>query len=117
MKKNFGIVLAIALGLSALLLTIGSLAGWVKANPFAQEERTGAPTIVSYQGQIWDGDTPYNGTGYFKFAIIDSFSTQTWSNDGNNPPTTSVPLTVDNGLFSVNLGAAGMAPIAEFCFP
>ena len=104
MKKNFGIILAIALGLSALLLTIAFQAGWVSANPFAQEERAGAPTIVSYQGQIWDGKIPYDGTGYFKFAIYDSSINQTWSNDGNDPPTTAVPLDVVNGLFSVNLG-------------
>jgi len=104
MKKNFGIILAIALGLSALLLTIGTLAGWVQANPFTQEERAGAPTFVSYQGQIWDGKIPYEGTGYFKFAIYDSSIKQTWSNDGNDPPTTAIPLDVVNGLFSVNLG-------------
>jgi hypothetical protein len=82
MKKNFGIILAIALGLSALLLLIAFQAGWVQAMPFKQE-RAGAPTIVSYQGQIWDGDAPYNGTGYFKFAILDATgTTYYWSNDG-----------------------------------
>lgn len=106
MKKNFGIVLAIALGLSALLLTIAFQAGWVQANPFKQETRAGAPAMVSYQGQIWDGDTPYNGTGYFKFAILDFSSTiQYWSNDTlTEPPVAYVTLPVVNGLFSITLG-------------
>jgi hypothetical protein len=107
MKKNFGIVLAVALGLSALLLTIAFQAGWVRANPFNQE-RAGAPTIVSYQGQIWDGDTPYNGTGYFKFAILDATgTTYYWSNDGGElgiPPEEYIALPVENGLFTVYLG-------------
>lgn len=104
MKKNFGIVLAIALGLSALLLTIAFQAGWVKASA-ALQERASAPTIVSYQGQVWDGDTPFNGTGHFKFAIMDaSGTTQYWSNDVMTPPSVFVDLPVQNGLFSVNLG-------------
>ena len=109
MKKNFGTILAIALGLSALLLTIAFQAGWVNARPFAQQERAGAPTIVSYQGQIWDGDEPYGGTGYFKFAIVDADGTTTyWSNDGTSTegtePTASISLEVENGLFSLLLG-------------
>jgi hypothetical protein len=106
MKKNFGIILAIALGLSALLLTIALQAGWVRANPFNQE-RAGAPTIVSYQGQIWDGADPYNGTGYFKFAILDATgTTYYWSNFGELgvPPIEYIALPVVNGLFSVYLG-------------
>ena len=104
MKKNFGIVLAIMLGLSALLLTIAFQAGWVRASASLQE-RAGAPTIVSYQGNIWEGDIPYNGTGYFKFAILDSTGISWyWSNDGNHPPTIYVTLPVVNGLFSINLG-------------
>jgi len=121
MKKNFGVVLAIALGLSALLLTIAFQAGWVKAKPFAQEERSGAPSIVNYQGAIWEGADPYNGIGHFKFSIMDSTGTiQYWSNDGADPPTTSVPLPVSNGLFSVNLGdplLTGMTqPISVMAF-
>jgi len=104
MKKNFGIILAIALGLSALLLTIAFQAGWVKANPFKQEGRAGAPSIVSYQGQIWDGVAPYDGDGYFMFALINEGGDIIWSNDGSRPPETSIPLPVTNGLFSVNLG-------------
>jgi len=104
MKKNFGIILAIAMGLSALLLTIAFQAGWVKANPFKQEERAGTPPIVSYQGQLWDGIAPYDGDGYFMFALIDEEGDIIWSNDGTRPPETSIPLPVTNGLFSINLG-------------
>jgi len=114
MKKNFGIVLAVALGLSALLLTIAFQAGWVKANPFAQEERIGAPTIVSYQGQIWDGETPYNGTGYFKFAIMDVTGTiYHWNSSGIGREIDYITLPVSNGLFSVNLGDTSIEGMNE----
>jgi len=108
MKKNFGIVLAIALGLSALLLTIAFQAGWVQANP-SRQERASVGALISYQGQIFDGTVPYNGTGYFKFVIINSTgSISYWSNNASSTagsePTVSVPLTVSNGLFNVNLG-------------
>lgn len=108
MKKNFGIVLAIALGLSALLLTVAFQAGWVRANP-SRQERASAGALISYQGQIHDTSGPYTGTGYFKFVIInETGSTTYWSNDGTSiagsEPTAAVPLKVTNGLFNVNLG-------------
>jgi len=110
MKKNFWIILAITLGLSSLLLTIAFQAGWVSANPFKQQERAGAPTIVNYQGQIWEGEVPFDGTGYFKFAVVDPIgSIFYWSNDGTTDPEEGGPhefitLPVSNGYFSVNLG-------------
>ena len=30
----------------------------------------GAPSVVSYQGQVTVGGAPFNGTGHFKFAIV-----------------------------------------------
>ncbi len=31
----------------------------------------GSPTVVSYQGQVTLDGSPYDGTGYFKFAVVD----------------------------------------------
>ena len=113
MKKNFGIVLAVAFSLSALLLTVAFQAGWVKANLFNQE-RAGAPTIISYQGQIWDGGTPFDGTGHFKVAILDSTgTTQYWSNDLLAPPSVFFDRPVQNGLFSVNLGDTSIPGMSQ----
>ncbi len=69
----------------------------------------GAPTMVSYQGEVYVSDSPYNGTGYFKFAVVDADGTTTyWSNDGTSTggrePTEAVVLDVSDGLFSVLLG-------------
>jgi hypothetical protein len=104
MKKITGIILSITLVLSVLLLLVALQAGWVQAKLPGQQTRSGAPSMVSYQGQIWDGDTPFEGKGSFMFAIINSANETTWSNDGDPTPTTPVTLPVTNGLFSVNLG-------------
>jgi len=118
MKKYFPTILSIALSLTAILLFIAFQAGWVQANPFVQAERAGAPTIVSYQGAIYDGDIPYNGTGYFKFAIINlAGSTTYWSNDATSAtgsqPANAVSLQVSNGQFNVNLGDTTLPYMSE----
>jgi hypothetical protein len=114
MKKHSGLLIAIALSFCALLLGVASMAVWVKANPYTPEINLSAPTIVSYQGQIWDGDAPYNGIGHFKFAIMTAAGTITlWSNDGSIPPAASVPLPVNNGLFSVNLGDTSLPNMTQ----
>lgn len=87
------------------LLTLAPAAGSAPAAPAG-----GVPTLVSYQGHVLVDGAPYNGNGYFKFAIIDSQNPpQTWwSNDGTSDagsePGNPVELVVTNGLFSVLLG-------------
>lgn len=69
--------------------------------------QNGAPQVVNYQGQVTVTGTAYTGTGYFKFAVINSTGTVTyWSNDGtaSGEPATSVSAPVSNGLFNVLLG-------------
>jgi hypothetical protein len=55
-----------------------------------------------------DGDA-YDGTGYFKFAVVNAAGDTTyWSNDGTSAgggePTNAVQLVVTDGLFNVLLG-------------
>ncbi len=68
------------------------------------------PGIINYQGKVDVGENPFTGTGNFKFALVmpgTYFDIYEWSNDGNYPPTTVIPLTVENGLFQVILGFTG----------
>ena len=82
MKKFHSRKLAIYFGLVLLLLP---LAGLVTATPAPQGDRSGAPGVVSYQGQVKVGGAPFSGTGYFKFAIVDlAGTTSYWSNDGTS---------------------------------
>lgn len=67
------------------------------------------PTVVSYQGRVLAGGLPVNGTGYFKFAVVNGAGDVTyWANDGTSvaggEPAAAVPLLVSNGLFTVLLG-------------
>ncbi len=69
----------------------------------------GAPTLVSYQGVINEGGSPYTGTGYFKFAVVNAAGSITyWSNDGTSSgggePTEGVAISVSQGLFNLLLG-------------
>jgi len=67
------------------------------------------PTTMPYQGYVTVGSIPYDGTGYFKFAIVNAAGNTTyWSNDGTSSggsqPTAAVPSPVSHGYFTVLLG-------------
>ena len=101
-----------------MILLLLPLASLVTATPAPQEVQSGAPTVVSYQGQVQVGGTPFSGTGYFKFAIVDAGGTTSyWSNDdtstGGGEPSGAVPLTVDNGLFNVLLGDTTLTKMTQ----
>jgi len=75
----------------------------------ASTVRAQVPQLINYQGRIVTAGTNFNGTGQFKFALVnDTGLISFWSNDGTSvaggQPTTSVSLTVVNGLYSVLLG-------------
>lgn len=98
------------------LLSVSGLAGvGPLANPSLQ---SGAPTVVSYQGQVTVGGSAYNGTGYFKFAVVNTSGDSTyWSNDGTSTdggePTNGCPLPVSNGFFNVLLGDLSLTNMNE----
>src|SRR3954468_22727895 len=67
------------------------------------------PQIVNYQGRVVVGTTNFNGTGQFKFALVNAAGNVTyWSNNGSSSggsePSAAVSLAVANGLYSVLLG-------------
>ena len=108
---NFALVLFI-------LVTMLGAANQVNANTSIT---AGAPTIVSYQGKILISGHPYSGTGFFKFAVVNKLgNTSYWSNDGTSTygdiPTTSIQLTVTDGLFNVLLGDTGQYPLSASVF-
>jgi len=105
-SKNYIVLFAGAVLLIALLAVINpARAGWL-AQP---QRQSGAPQVVSYQGQVAVDGLAYTGTGHFKFSVVDQAGTTSyWSNDGTAPggsePTTAISLMVTNGLFNVLLG-------------
>ena len=82
------------------------------------------PQIINYQGRVAVGTVNFDGSGSFKFALVNADGTTTyWSNDGTSAagsqPTAAVTLTVTKGLYSVLLGdtaLAGMTAIPNSVF-
>ncbi|MEY2547077.1 MAG: hypothetical protein QOG48_2194 [Verrucomicrobiota bacterium] len=67
------------------------------------------PQLINYQGRVVVGTTNFDGTGQFRFALVNTNgSTTYWSNDGTSiagsEPSNAVSLTVSKGLYSVLLG-------------
>lgn len=82
------------------------------------------PHVVGHQGRVTVLGLPFEGTGRFKFALVDAGGTRTyWSHDGTSvggsAPTSFLTLPVSQGLFSLALGDTaipGMAPLAASDF-
>jgi hypothetical protein len=79
---------------------------------------SGSPSVVSYQGRVTLSGVPYNGTGYFKFALVDAVgSTSFWSNDGTSSgggqPASAVAIPVSNGTFSILLGDTSLTNMSQ----
>ncbi len=88
-------------------LLIGLAAGLLSCSTLLAQ----VPQLINYQGRVAVGGTNFNGTGQFKFALVNSNGVPTfWSNNGTSvngsEPTAAVSLTVVNGLYSVLLGDA-----------
>ena len=69
------------------------------------------PQLINYQGRVAVGTVNFDGSGAFKFALVNGDGTATyWSNDGTSAagsePTAAVALTVIKGIYSVLLGDA-----------
>src|SRR5258705_5115217 len=67
------------------------------------------PQLIHYQGRIAVGGTNFDGSGQFKFALVNGAGAVTfWSNDGTSvaggQPTAQITLTVTRGLYAVLLG-------------
>jgi hypothetical protein len=114
MNRNLVIVCLTAL--VGVVVVLGA-ASVVTASQPERIQGASAPTMVSYQGQVKVGGVPYNGTGYFKFAILNGLGGYEWTNDGSalggGEPTASVSLTVSNGLFNVLLGDTLLTNMTE----
>jgi len=68
------------------------------------------PLMINHQGLVKVDGFPFDGTGYFRFAIVDPDSGyNVWTNDGtkegtDQTPTSAVNLAVVKGSYNVRLG-------------
>src|SRR5687767_8830333 len=75
------------------------------------------PQLVNYQGRVAVNGVNFDGSGQFKFALVDAAGTTSyWSNDGSSTagsePAAVVTLTVREGLYSVLLGDTTLSNMA-----
>ena len=78
------------------------------------ESGAAVPHLLNHQGRIAVAGVNFNGSGQFKFALVDATGLITyWSNDGTSTagaePTSPVTLAVTKGLYSVLLGDTALA--------
>ena len=71
--------------------------------------RAQVPQMINYQGRVVVGTVNFDGSGGFRFALVNgNGSTTYWSNDGTSTagsaPTGAVTLAVSKGLYTVLLG-------------
>jgi hypothetical protein len=75
------------------------------------------PNIITYQGTMFVDNEPFDGTGYFKVAIIDSSGETLWSNDGvsvsGSEPEGEVTVQLNEGLFYILLGDTSIPGMEE----
>jgi hypothetical protein len=79
------------------------------------------PQLINHQGRIAVNGTNFEGTGQFKFALVNSTGATTyWSNNGTSTagsqPTAAVSLPVVKGLYAVLLGDTGMTALPATVF-
>ena len=120
LRRHHALLPLLMMLLPALLLG-GSAGAEPVAHPAGSVE-AGAPTVVSYQGVVTVTGSPYSGTGYFKFAVVDAAGTTSyWSNDGTSSgggqPTASVALVVAGGQFTVLLGDTTLTGMTQALTP
>ena len=65
--------------------------------------------LINHQGRVTAGGVNFEGSGQFKFAIVNADGTTShWSNDGTSTagrePAAALSITVSNGSYSVLLG-------------
>ncbi len=81
---------------------------------FAISSFAAVPSLLNHQGRIAVNNINFEGTGQFKFELVNSDGTTTyWSNDGTSTagsqPAAAVSLTVTKGLYAVLLGDTTLA--------
>lgn len=74
------------------------------------------PLTINHQGIVKVDGLPFTGNGLFKFGFFDGGTNNwLWTNDGTqlgsnvtNKPTSTVSVSVDNGIYNVLLGDSGI---------
>ncbi len=114
------VLVVMAVSMAAVLVLLWTASTMASAPQEVDAPSSGPPpTMVNYQGTLREDGGLYEGTGYFKFAIMDSSTgngtTNYWAHDGTSSgePNTYITLTVTNGLFNVMLGDTSIMSMTQ----
>ncbi len=86
-----------------------ALVATLVAAPLAAQQQLAAPAatpapLLAYQGRLLEATLPVTGTRTFAFALLDATGTELWNSGAQ-------PVSVNSGLYGVELGAAPMPAI------
>ncbi len=94
------------------------LAGIISTLLLPQVASAQVPNLVSYQGRVAVGTANFEGSGQFRFALVNTAGTTVyWGNAADTTPADGVPdtavsLAVSKGLYSILLGDTSIANMA-----
>ena len=87
---------------------------------FSAHAASGVPSTISYQGKLTDsGGNALGGAGtsyYFKFSFWDNATVGSGTKLWPSSSPTSLPLTVRQGVFNVDIGGAGYPDTLNYNF-
>ncbi|MBN1580409.1 MAG: hypothetical protein JXA89_06875 [Anaerolineae bacterium] len=120
--RNIGVILLLLVWVLTALTTSTSVAQKPAVGQAVAPAGGTGPQSVFYQGFITVGDEPYEGTGYFKFAVVNAAGNVTyWSNNATSTngsePTAAVSLGVEQGYFGVLLGDTTLVGMSQVLDP
>ncbi|MCK4659005.1 MAG: hypothetical protein KAV82_05735 [Phycisphaerae bacterium] len=114
-KRSCGVALMLPVTAVLALVVFGV---YVQSASSSEE---GIPLQITHQGVIKVSGLRFTGNGYFKFALVDGANINFWTHDNTHvghsvEPDSLVTVDVQEGVYSVALGGAGMYPIDTSVF-
>ena len=69
---------------------------------------------LPHQGRVLISGDPFNGTGYFRFALVDQAGEIVWNHQGTyGDPETDISIDVEKGFYQCRLGDTSIDGMAE----
>jgi hypothetical protein len=78
---------------------------------FAVIFASSVPMIITFQGRLSENGSPVNGTKNMHFEIVNGSGTARWQSDPSY--SNRVPVSVSNGIYTVNLGDSNLGNMAD----
>ena len=75
---------------------------------------TGLGAILPHQGRLLISNKAFDGSGFFRFALVDTAGNLVWNHQGaTGQPTTDLSIQVKGGFYYVGLGDTSIQGMAD----